>query len=918
MGILDRFRGSLRENRTDREINAELQSHVEMRASDHQAAGMSAQAAREYAQKQFGSTAMIQDETRDADVFSWVDSTLKDIRYAVRMLRRNPGFTIVAVLTLALGIGANTAMFTMLDQILLRKLPVKNPQQLVALRMRGRHYGNNWGANAISYPMYKDFAAHNEVFSGMFCRFPYTVSLSYEGKAELTRIELVSGTYFDVLGVTTVIGRPITPDDDRIPNGHPIVVLTYDFWKQRFGGDPEIIGKTLLLNNHSMTVIGVAQPDFDGIELGRSTKMFVPVMMERPMLVETDTLSKLDDRRSRWVNAYGRLKPGVTQQQAKVALQPFMHSMLEMEVKEAAFSRASDYDRTEFLKCWMDVLPGSQGRSYLRESLTTPLWVLMAATGLVLLIACANIANLLLARASGRQKEIAMRLAIGASRPRIIRQLLIETLSLSALGAAAGLLLADWMVKALIAIYLPNDSGGLNITAAPDARILLFTLGITVLTGILFGLVPALQSTRLDIGRTLKDQAGAVLGGGNAGMRKMLVVAQVALSFLLVLGAGLFLRTLNNLSTMSPGFPVNRLIGFEIDPSLGGYTSDRAKVFYQRLTQSLSSIPGVQSVGVASMRILEDNEWDSGMTVDGFTSAKAGEHPEPYMNMIGPNYFATMGVPIVRGRDFTLQDNREVKHRPEPDSWTPTAVIVNETFVKRYLSGQDPVGHHIGFGTDPGTPTDMEIIGVVKDIRYTGLRDDIPEQAFIPYLGSHFVSGMTVYLRTAADPDLLMPAIREKVRDLDPNLPVYGMRTMEKHISNSLSSERMIASLSSMFGVFATLLAAIGLYGVMAYTVARRTREIGIRMALGAERGRVIWMVMRDVFLLIAIGVAVGVPASLGLTRYVKSQLYGVKPHDPITFVLAIAGLALVACLSGWIPAMRASRLDPMSALRHE
>ncbi|HET9400236.1 MAG TPA: ABC transporter permease [Candidatus Acidoferrales bacterium] len=918
MSIFNRLRGSFRRDRSDADLNAEIQSHVEMRERDNQNAGLPSREAREQAQKQFGSAAVIKEETRDADLVGWFDSVVKDLRYAARMLRRNPGFTAVAVLTLALGIGANTAMFTLLDQILLRSLPVKNPQALVALRMRGRHYGSNWGANAISYPMYRDFQDHNEVFSGMFARFAREVSLTYEGKSELTNAELVSGTYFDILGVSTILGRPITPNEDRTPDGEPYIVLAYDFWRQRFAADPNIVGKSLIINNQKLTVIGVAQPGFDGIELGRSTKLFVPLMMEKLILVDTDTPPKLQDRRTRWVNAFGRLKPGVSQQQAKVSLQPFMHSMLEMEVKEAAFSNASPYDREQFLKCWIDVLPGSQGRSNFRESLSTPLWVLMAATGVVLLISCANIANLLLARASGRQKEIAMRLAIGASRRRIIRQLLIETLSLSALGAIAGLIFAAWVVKALIAIYLPNNNGALSISSAPDLRILGFTLAVTILTGVFFGLVPALQTTRVDIGRTLKDQGGAVVGGGHAGMRKSLVVAQVALSFLLVLGAGLFLRTLNNLSSMSPGFPVSHLVGFELDPSLAGYSSDRAKSFYLQLTENLSAIPGVQSVGLATMRILEGDEWDSGMTVDGFTAAKAGQNPEPYMNEIGPNYFATLGIPIVAGRDFTMQDNREVRHSPRPDSWTPTAVMINETFAKKYLPGQNPIGHHVGFGIDPGTHTDMEIIGVVKDIRYTGLRDEIPEQAFIPYLGSRGVGSMVVYLRTASDPDKLTSTIREKVRELDPNLPVFGMRTMETQISNSLSSERMIASLSSVFGMFATILAAIGLYGVMAYTVSRRTREIGIRMALGAERGRVMWMVMRDVLLLIAVGVAIGVPASLGLTRYVKSQLYGVQPHDLATLLIAIVALATVASISGLIPAMRASRLDPMAALRHE
>jgi len=441
---------------------------------------------------------------------------------------------------------------------------------------------------------------------------------------------------------------------------------------------------------------------------------------------------------------------------------------------------------------------------------------------------------------------------------------------------------------------------------------------VAILSGIIFGLVPALQTTKPDIVRTLKDQAGAVLGGGHRGLRKTLVVAQVALSLLLLIGAGLFRRSLDNLSALGPGFPVERLVGFNINPSLGGYNAERSKIFYQQLTESLNSIPGVQSVGLANIRILEGNEWDSGMTVEGFTPARPDGHAQPYMNMISPNYFATLGVPIVAGRDFNVKDNREVKNGPQPDDWTPTAVMINETFARRFFPGQSPIGRHIGFGIDPGTHTDMEVIGVVKDIKYTNLRDEIPEQAFIPYLGSHMLGSMTVYLRTTINPNQLMSEVRAKVRDLDPNLPLYEMRTTEAQITNSLTTERMIASLSVVFGILATLLATIGLYGVMAYSVAQRRREIGIRMALGAEPRQVVWMVMRDVLLLVAIGVAAGVPASLALMRVVRSQLYGVTAHDPSTLALATMGLALVACAAGYLPALRASRLDPMVALRYE
>ena len=837
-----------------------------------------------------------------------------ELRYAGRMLRKSPVFTAIAVLSLAVGMGANTAIFSLVDQILLRLLPVKDPEQLVLLSTKGMNYGSNWGGNATSYPMYADFRDNNQVFSGMFCRFPVPASLTFGGQTERVASELVSGTYFPVLGVGAALGRTITPDDDKVPGGHPLVMLSYAYWKTRFASDPAIVGKTVVVNGNNMTVIGVAQQGFDGVELGYVTQVFLPVMMKAQI---TPLWDGMQNRRWRWVNVFGRLKPGVSIKQAQASLQPFFHGMLEMEVKEAAFRNAAPDVRDQFLKNVIEVLPGSQGRSYKRPQLRTPLWVLMAVTGGVLLIACANVAGLLIARAASRQREVAIRLALGAGRWRIIRQLLLESLMLAGMGGVLGLALATLTSRLLVA-FLPPEAYTLNLSTTPDWRMLLFTGAICCATGTLFGLVPALQGTRPDLAPTLKDQAGAVVGGGApVRMRKALVTAQVTLSLLLLIGAGLFIRSLQNLRDLGPGFRPDHLVAFNIDPSLNGYNVERSKAFYQRLTDVVGAIPGIQAAGLASMRILEGSDWSSSITVEGFNT-KPNESPEAYMNSIGPGYFATLGVPILSGRDFTPRDTEQIKHGPDKDDLSPRVVIINDKFAKRYFPGVDPIGRHVGFGSDPGTKTDMEVIGVIKDIKYTNLRDEIPVQMFVPYLANPFVGGMTAYLRTSLDPNQAFSAVRSQVRQLDANLPIYAMRTVDEQISNSLLIERLIAGLSTIFGCLATLLATIGLYGVMAYTVERRTREIGIRMALGAVHGDVIWLVMREVIVLVAIGVVAGLASTFALTRYVQSQLYGITRTDPITMVLAALGLAAVACLAGYIPALRASRSDPMQALRYE
>ena len=828
----------------------------------------------------------------------------QDLRFALRTFRKSPVFVAVAVISLALGIGANTAIFSLVDQVLLRLLPVKDPQQLVLFWGRGQHYGSNNGRYKISYPMYADFRDQNQVFSGMFCTWDTDMSVSFDGKTARVSGELVSGTYFPVLGVGAALGRVFTPDDDKIPGGHPIAVISYRYWLNQFAGNPGVIGKKLLVNGYPLTIVGVSQAGFDGTDPGSSPQIRVPIMMKAQM----DPLNfySLTGRRGRWVNAFGRLKPGVTIEQAKAGLQPLFHQMLEMEVREKEFARTAPETKQSFLRMWIDLLPASNGRSPLRERFSNSLLVLTAIVGLVLLIACANLANLLIARATARQKEIAVRLALGASRSRIVSQLLAESLMLALTGGIAGLLLAVWMDRTLVS-FLPRDTSPLTISSAPDWRVLAFNLGVSILTGIIFGLAPALQATRPNVAPTLKDEVGSIVGGTSVRIRKALVAAQVTLSLLLLIGAGLFIRSLRNLKDLDPGFRTANLLSFAVDPTLNGYKPERSLDFYRQLQEQLDAIPGVESASFAVMPVLAGDEWDSSMAVEGYTT-KPGEWVDPHMNFVSPDYFKTLNVPVLTGREFRMTDGRGA----------PKVCIVNEKFARRYFHDGNAVGRHIGMGGDPGTKLDTEIVGVVRDAKYESMRDEMPIEVYQPYHQVTFVLGMYAYVRTARNPEQTFSTIRRIVNGLDPNLPVFQMKTIDQQMEESLLTERLVASLSAAFGFLATLLAAIGLYGVMAYTVARRTREIGVRMALGANSGDVVWLVMKEVLLLVGIGIAVGMPAALALTRLVKAQLYGIQPNDAATLAWAALGIAFVALMAGYVPARRATRVDPMQALRWE
>ena len=829
---------------------------------------------------------------------------LQDVRYAFRTLRKSPLFTGIAVVSLALGIGANTAIFTLVDQLILQMLPVRHPEELVLLTARGNHYGSNTGSNALSYPMYQDFRDRNQVFSGMFCRSIMDFSVSLDGRTELVTGELVSGNYFPVLGVGAAAGRVFAAQDDLQQGGHPWAVLGYGYWKTRFAGDPAIIGKRMTINGYPITVVGVSQAGFDGVEPGFSPQIRVPMTMKN--VLTNGPFYNLNNRRGRYAQVFGRLKPGMTLTQAKAGLQPLFHQILNMEVQEPAFAHASAKSKEDFLKMWMDLLPAAKGRSYLRQQFSNPLLALMGMVGLVLLIACSNVANLLIARAAARQKEIAVRLAVGASRTQLVLQLLEEGLLLSLAGGVLGIALATAVDHALVKLLPTTASVNLNVASTPDNRALLFTLGVSLLTAVLFGLVPALQATRPQLAGTLKDQAGSVVGGTAVGLRKGLVVAQVALSLLLLIGAGLFVGSLRNLRGVSPGFDTSHLISFNVDPMLNHITYDRGREYYRQMLERLNGLAGTKSAALAVIRLLDGDEWDNGVSIEGY-SAKNGP-ADPHMQFCTPRFFETLGIPLLMGRDFTDRD----------DAGAPKVGIVNEKFAKKYFAGLNPIGRHVGMGSDPGTKTDIEIIAVARDTKYEDLRKDVPYELYVPYTQQKFVIGMTAYVRTEAEPAVLFGEVRQAARAVDPNVPVVDLRTLEEQVDKSMVTERLLASLSAVFGLLATVLAGIGLYGVMAYMVARRTREIGIRMALGAGGGSVVWLVMREVVLLCGIGVAIGAPAAWAVTRLVSTQLFGVKPTDPATMVLAALGIVAAASLSGYFPARRATAIDPMRALRWE
>jgi predicted permease len=833
-----------------------------------------------------------------------------DLRHAFRGFRRQPLFAAIAVVSMALGIAANTAVFTLVDQVVLRQLPVIRPGELVQVAAPGTEsYGGGMGdGTELSYAMYRDLRDHNEAFTEMAARFVTSLNVTFGGTSERAAGELVTGTFFPMLGAGAEIGRVLTPEDDTAPGRSPVAVLGYDYWRARFAGDPSIIGKTLQVNGHALEVVGVASRRFTGLDFGTPAQVYVPLTMQPQM---GPPWLHLEGRRFRWVQVYGRLRPGVSAEAARASLQPLYHSILVEEAQDPAFANASAETKQRFLAGKLAVTSASRGHSFLRGSITEPLLILMAVAVGLLLIVCANVANLLIARGAARRRELALRLAVGATPLRIARLLLVESLALAVLGAALGLPLAQWGAGALLAFFRAPESP-LALSASPDARILLFTSGIAVVTALLAGLLPAARSRRLEPGLELKASGGTVVGE-QPRLRKALVIAQVALSSVLLIAAGLFLRSLENLLAVDPGFRTVRVLTFGFDLAENGYDAAQARSFVTELQERLTRVPGVASAAYAFIPVLGGGAWGLDFTIEGKTPGP-GQSFNSLCNAVSPGYFETLGIPLLAGREFDERDGPVV---PTPEGWPYRVAVVNEAFAKRYFGGESPIGRQVGIGEDPGTPTPIEIVGLARDAHYMGVREDVRPQIFFPYLQAS-IESVTALVRTRRDPATVLSAVRREMAELDPGVALYEVATLEDKALRSVVNERLIAGLSTVLASVATLLSVVGLYGVMAFLVTRRTREIGIRMALGALARQIASGVLREAGALVALGLALGLGAAWWLGRYVESQLYGVAPTDPRAVLLAAAGLCAVAALAAGVPAWRAARVSPMSALREE
>jgi predicted permease len=831
---------------------------------------------------------------------------MRNIRFAIRTLAKTPIVSAVAILSLALGIGANTAIFSLFEQLLIRKLPVDRPEQLVNLTATGPRSGsmsnNNAGGNdaIFSYPMFRDLEKNQTVLAGIAAHRGFFANLSYKGNPATGSGMQVSGSYFGLLGLQPAIGRLIGPADDRVPGAHPVVVLSYEYWVSRFEADPRVLNEPLMVNGSMLTIIGVAPQGFRGTSAGIVPDFFVPISMQEAL---TPGWKGFEERKSYWVYLFGRLKPGMTIEQAQAG----MHALYSGIIRETDLplqTGASDRYRKEFAEQAMILKPGARGQSSFFGAVRAPITILFSITGFVLLIACANIANLLLAQSAGRAKEFSVRQSLGASRAQIMGQVLTEAIVLSLLAGVAALFVAYATGQMIQSLIPPEDQRVLSSTLAPAT--LIFALSISIVAGLLFGLFPAAHASRQDLAGAMKDQATSVSGSGAAArLRRGLVTVQIAVCVLLLVSAGLFLKSLANILRVDLGIETRNMIVFSVAPRLNQYTPERSRALFEELERKLGAIPGAAAVTVSMVPLIAGNNWGQNVSVDGFEAGPDTDTHSMY-NHVGSGFFRTLGISLMAGREFAASD--------APNA--PRVAVVNEAFARKFSPNSSIVGKRMQLGR--GGKNDIEIVGVARDSGYSNVKQAIPPVFYRPYRQDPEFGAGSFYVATALSPETLVPQVRKAVAELDPNLPLADLKTLEAQVQENIAGDRVVSTLSAAFAALATLLAAVGLYGVLAYTVARRTREIGIRIAVGADAGSIRGLVFREVAWMIGIGIALGVPAALALARLAESELYEMKANDPLVVMAAVAVVVGVSLLAAYIPAQRAVSVDPISALRYE
>jgi predicted permease len=893
----------LRRTQLESGLDRELRYHLDRRIAELESSGLSRAEASRKANLELGGIAQIREEVQDVWLTRWLRDFAYDFRFSLRSFCRTPVFTITAVLSLLLGIGATTAIYSLVDQVVLHALPVRQPERLVLFNWQGDPASTNaFGSwNLLSYPICRDLDGQKQFFDGVFCRALTTVDLSMGGENRPTRAEIVSGNYFRVLGVSAALGQMLATDDDRKPGSNPAAVISYDFWETQLGGAPDVIGREVLVNRHPLKIIGVAAQKFHGIDVGDVPSLWIPASMSGAAIPDfQDLLSP----RVRWMQVLGRLKEGVTLQTAQVGLQPWFKAMLREDMRRPGFPVITTERRQNYINSSLVLIPAPEGHSGLRRQMLEPLWVLFSGTAVLLGLACLNVSGLFLARGSARDREIGTRLALGASRGRIARQLLADAMLIAIVGGALGIAAAPIAVQTLIALLPTRDSALTALHSGIDSRLLLFAFVASLAAGVFSGLAPAWQARRYSFVHSLRERAGTGFAGIR--LRKIIVTAQIAMTLALVVGAALFVRTLDELLTKGPGFATSSLVSFGVDTQLAGYSRPEGGRLIHQLDEAIRHAPITQQSAIARYAFLTGGSWNNPMTI--VLEKRMTTDRDINMNAITPGFFQTMGIRLLAGRNF---NDHDVNPAAKP-TWEPA--VVNEAFVKRYLAGRNPLGVRIGTGEGPEVKPNAEIVGVVSNFAYRNVRED-SEQVYFPF---QYNGGGTFYVRVHGKPEAAFPSLRAIVRSVTPGLAITDLQTVEQQVDRSLNTERILATLSSAFGVIALFLSLVGLYGVMSFVVSKRTREIGIRLALGATRASAIRLVLHDALAMIVLGIVISLPVVFAFGRLLESQLYDVKPADPAAIATAILALGVTGFCASLIPAHRASNINPTDALRAE